>query len=103
MEVSCIDDDVTEVELMTIADHIHPDFLCPLAVRLHENTKHYSDIMHRFAHISASEKAFKILCAWFQDASPGPNNRRRLVDEFCKLNQRRVASAIAIKDYNILS
>lgn len=98
----CVDEDLTEEELLTIAGHVHPDILCPLAVGLHKNTRHYFDIMHRFAHFSATDKAFKVLCAWFQDISPGPKNRRRLVEEFCKLKQRRVASVIAIKDYTIL-
>jgi len=98
----CVDEDLTEEELLTIAGHVHPDILCPLAVGLHKNTRHYSDTMHRFAHFSATDKAFKVLCAWFQDISPGPKNRKRLVEEFCKLKQRRVASVIAIKDYTIL-
>jgi len=98
----CVDEDLTEEELLTIAGHVHPDILCSLAVGLHKNTRHYSDIMHRFAQVSATDKAFKILCAWFQDISPGPKNRRRLVEKFCKLKQHRVASVIAIKDYTIL-
>ena len=100
--IEAIDEDLTEVELTTIAEHVDPDILSPLSVRLHKNTKHYMDMMHRFPNSSASDKAFKMLHIWFQDITPSPQNRKRLVDEFCKLKRCRVASAIATKDYSTL-
>ena len=101
-DIEAIDEDLTEVELTTIAEHVDPDILSPLSVRLHKNTKHYIDMMHRYPHLSTSEKAFKMLRIWFQDVPPSPHNRKRLVDEFCKLKRCRIAFAIATKDYSTL-
>ena len=100
--IETIDEDLTEVELTTIADYVDPDILSRLSVRLHKNTQHYMDMIHRFPHLSTSDKAFQMLRIWFQDVTPSPQNRKLLVDEFCKLKRCRVASAIATKDYSTL-
>ena len=101
-DIEAIDEDLTEVELTTIAEHVDPDILSRLSVRLHQNTKHYMDMMHRYPNLSTSDKAFKMLHIWFQDIPPSPQNRKSLVDEFRKLKRCRIASAIATKDYSTL-
>ena len=40
-KIEAIEEDLTEVELTTIADHVDPDILSRLSVRLHKNTQHY--------------------------------------------------------------
>lgn len=95
----CLQEDLTEEELVTIAGQISPDILFRLCAILHKKTRVYDDLKHRYPHISHEDIAFRVLHAWYESVSASPANRAALVSALKKLGKLRVSHAIATKTY----
>ena len=96
----CVQEDFDECELYDIAEQVEMGSIHRLAVDLHGNSNQFEIIRHQEQH--PVKRVFRVLKFWFDDCVPGPNNRKKLVQEMCKLRQFRLAEDISMRKYRFL-
>ena len=84
-----------ECELLDIAEHLEPDILLRLAIKLSFSTAEYL----RMKESHQSELAFFILYKWRENRVKGLQNRQELVGILFDLKKVRLAETVASKDY----
>ena len=91
----CVQEDFDESELYDIAEQVERGLIHHLAIDLHGNSNQFEIIRYQEQH--PVKQVYHVLKFWFDDCTPGPGNRKRLVREMCKLKQFRLAEDIAMK------
>ena len=86
-----------ECELLGIAEHLEPDILLRLAIKLSFSTAEYL----RMKESHQSELAFIILYKWRENRVKGLLNRKELVGILFDLKRVRLAEMVASKDYGL--
>ena len=84
-----------ECELLDIAEHLEPDILLRLAIKLSFSTAEYL----RMKESHTSELALMILYKWRENRVKGQQNRKELVGVLLDLKKVRLAVMVASKDY----
>lgn len=87
-----------ECELLDIAEHLEPDSLHRLAIKLSFSVAEYLRIKE--SHTSG-ELALLILYKWRENRVKGQQNRKELVGVLFDLKKVRLAEMVASKDYAI--
>ena len=85
-----------ECELLDIAEHLEPDSLHRLAIKLSFSVAEYLRIKE--SHTSG-ELALLILYKWRENRVKGQQNRKELVGVLLDLKKVRLAETVASKDY----
>ena len=86
-----------ECELLDIAEHLEPDILLRLAIKLSFSVAEYL----RMKESHTSELAFIILYKWRENRVKGQQNRKELVGVLFDLKKVRLAEMVASKDYGL--
>ena len=84
-----------ECELLNIAEHLEPDALLHLAIKLSFSAAEYL----RMKEFHTSELAFMILYKWRESRVKGQQNRKELVDVLIDLKKVRLAEMVASNSY----
>ena len=95
LKATCVDEELEECELLDIAEHLKPDALLRLAIKLSLSAAEYL----RMKESHRSELAFMILYRWRENLPEGPQNRKELVGVLFDLNKVRLAEMVASKIY----
>ena len=94
LKATCVNEELTELELWNIADHLESRILHRLATNLSFSTVEYQRMK-----IEEDNLAFMILYKWQENCSEGPQNRKKLASILFDLNERRLAKMVASKMY----
>ena len=93
-----MNEELTELELWDIADCLDSKILHRLATNLSFSTVEYQRMK-----TEEDNLAFMILYKWRENQSEGPQNRKELASILFDLNERRLAEAVATKNYIVKS
>ena len=85
-----------QCELLDIAEHLEPDSLHRLAIKLSFSVAEY--LRMKESHTSG-ELGFFILYKWRENRVKGQRNRKELVGVLFDLKKVRLAEMVASKDY----
>ena len=87
--------DLEECELLDIAEHLEPDALLRLAIKLSFSTTEYQKMKRE-----KDDLAYAILYKWRENRMKGPQNRKELVGVLFDLKKVRLAEMVASKNYH---
>ena len=87
--------DLEECELLDIAEHLEPDALLRLAIKLSFSTTEYQKMKRE-----EDDLAYMILYKWRENRMKGPQNRKELVGVLFDLKKVRLAEMVASKNYH---
>ena len=90
--------ELEECELLDIAEHIEPDALLRLAIRLSFSITEYQKMKRQ-----EDDLAYMILYKWRENRVEGPQNRKELVGVLFDLKKVRLAEMVASKNYHTRS
>ena len=82
--------DLEECELLDIAEHLEPDALLRLAIKLSFSTTEYQKMKRE-----KDDLAYAILYKWRENRMKGPQNRKELVGVLFDLKKVRLAEMVA--------
>ena len=92
-----MNEDLTEKELLKIADCLEPNILLPLAIQLSLDTSEY---LRMEEEILKENLAFMILYKWRESCVESPQNRIELVRVLFDLKKVKLAKMVASKSYH---
>ena len=99
LKASCVNEELTELELWDIADHLESKILHRLATNLSFSTVEYLRVK---TEEKEDDLAFMLLYKWRENQPEGPQNRKELAGILFDLNERILAEAIASKKYKYI-
>ena len=91
---TCVDEELTELELWDIADHLESKIIHRLATNLLFSTAEYLRMK-----TEEDNLAYMILYRWRENHPEGPQNRKKLASILFDLNERTLATMVASKKY----
>ena len=91
-----MNEELTELELWNIADHLESKILHRLATNLSFSTVEYQRMK---TEEKEDDLAFMIFYKWRENQPEGPQNRKELAGILFDLNERKVAKMVASKKY----
>ena len=96
LKATCLNEELTELELLDIADRLEPDVLFCLALNLSFSTTEFM----RMEESHKNRLAYMILYKWRENLPEGPQNRKKLVGVLFHLKKVRLAKMVASKNYH---
>ena len=96
MKATCVGEELTELELWDIADHLESKILHRLATNLSFSTAEYMRMK-----TEEDNLAYMILYKWRENHPEGPQNREKLAGILFDLNERTLAEMVASKKYSV--
>ena len=84
-----------ECELLDIAEHLEPDALLRLAIKLSFSTTEFQKMKRE-----EDDLTYMILYKWRENRMKGPQNRKELVGVLFDLKKVRLAEMVASKNYD---
>ena len=90
-----MNEELEEYELLDIAEHLEPDVLLRLAIKLSFSTTEYQKMKRE-----EDDLAFTALYKWRENRMKGPQNRKELVGVLFDLKKMRLAEMVASKNYH---
>ena len=94
MKATCVNKELEECELLDIAEHLEPDALLRLAIKLSFSTTEYQKMKRE-----EDDLTYLILYKWRENRMKGPQNRKELVGVLFDLKKVRLAEMVASKNY----
>ena len=91
-----MNEELTERELLDIADRLEPDVLFHLALNLSISTVEYL----RMEESHQKKLAYMILYKWLENRIKGKQNRKELIGVLFDLKKVRLAEMVASKNYH---
>ena len=95
MKATCVNKELEECELLDIAEHLEPDTLLRLAIKLSFSTTEYLRMKRE-----EDDLTHMILYKWRENRMKGPQNRKELVGVLFDLKKVRLAEMVASKNYH---
>ena len=89
-----MNEELTELELWDIVDHLESKTPHRLATNLSFSTAEYQRMK-----IEEPDLAYMILYKWRENHPEGPQNRKKLAGILFDLNERKLAKMVALKKY----
>ena len=96
LKAACVNEELTELELLDIADRLEPDVLFHLALNLSISTVEYL----RMEESHQNKLAYMLLYKWRDNLPERPQNRKKLVAVLFDLKKVRLAEMVASKNYH---
>ena len=96
LKATCVNEELTERELLDIADRLEPDVLFHLALNLSISTVEYLTMEESYQ----KKLAYMILYKWLENRIKGKQNRKELVGVLFDLKKVRLAEMVASKNYH---
>ena len=96
LKAACVNEELTELELLDIAHRLEPDVLFDLALNLSISTVEYL----RMEESHKNKLAYMLLYKWRENLPERPQNRKELVAVLFNLKKVRLAEMVAYKNYH---